>query len=247
MTVLAVLAVLEGLVRADVLPSTQFPAVTATVRALSELVRERELWTNVAHTMQGWAIGLSFAAAAGIPLGVLIGSSPLLYRCLRAPIEFLRPIPSVALIPLAILVYGTGLEMKVFLVAFASFWPLLFQALYGVQDVDPVIRDTARSFRLGPLSRLVRVTMPSAAPYIATGLRISASIALVLAVTAELVVGAPGLGRAINVAHASGAVTPMYALIIVAGVLGWALNAGFRRAEREVLHWHPSQRAGAEA
>ncbi len=244
---LAMLAMLEVLSRTEVIPSAHFPPVTTTFQTLLELVGERELWTNVGHTMQGWAIGLGIAAAVGIPSGMLIGSRPLLYRCLRLSIEFLRPIPSVALIPLAVIVYGTGLEMKVFLVAFASFWPLLFQALYGVQDVDPVLRDTARSFRLGPMSRLVRVTMPSAAPYIATGVRISASVALVLAVTAELVVGAPGLGRAINIAHSSGAVRPMYALIIVAGLLGWAVNAGFRRAERNLLHWHPMQRGGVEA
>ncbi len=241
------LGLLEVLSRAEVIPSTHFPPTTSTLQALWELAGEPELWADVRHTVQGWAIGLGVAAVIGIPLGMLIGSRPLLYRCLRLPIEFLRPIPSVALIPLAVIVYGTGLQMKVFLVVFASFWPLLFQALYGVQDVDPVLRDTALSFRLGPISRLVRVTMPSAAPYIATGLRISASIALVLALTAELVVGAPGLGRAINIAHSSGAVGPMYALIIVAGLLGWAVNAAFHRMERRVLHWHPTQRGGVEA
>ena len=82
---------------------------------------------------------------------MLVGSSRLLYRALRVPIEFLRPIPSVALIPLAVLVYGTGLQSKVFLAAFASFWPLFIQTLYGMQDVDPVLTDTAKSFGLGAL------------------------------------------------------------------------------------------------
>ena len=84
-----------------------------------------------------------------MPAGILIGSSRWAYRALRVPIEFLRPIPSVALIPLAVLVYGTGLQSKVFLAAFASFWPMLIQTIYGVQDVDPVATDTARSFGLG--------------------------------------------------------------------------------------------------
>ena len=103
-------------------------------------------WAAVGNTLQGWALGLGIAALIAIPAGILIGSSRLLYRALRGVIEFLRPIPSVALIPLAVLVYGSGLESKVFLAAFAATWPLLMQTLYGVQDVDPVATDTARSF-----------------------------------------------------------------------------------------------------
>ena len=187
-------------------------------------------------------IGLGLAALIAIPAGIVIGSSRLLYRSLRAVIEFLRPIPSVALIPLAVLIYGSGLESKVFLATFAATWPLLMQTLYGVQDVDPVATDTARSFGFGRASRLLRVTLPSAIPYIATGVRISAAVALILCVTAELVIGAAGLGREINLARQGGAVDLMYALIIATGLLGWALNAVFARGERRVLHWHPSAR-----
>jgi ABC-type nitrate/sulfonate/bicarbonate transport system permease component len=165
-----------------------------------------------------------------------------LYRALRGVIEFLRPIPSVALIPLAVLIWGSGLESKVFLAAFAATWPLLMQTLYGVQDVDPVATDTARSFGFSRPQRLVHVTLPSAVPYIATGVRISAAVALILAVTAELVIGSPGLGREINIARQSEAVDDMYALIAVTGLLGWGVNVVFSRVERRVLHWHPSQR-----
>ena len=194
------------------------------------------------HTLQGWAIGLALAALIAIPSGIVIGSSRLLYHALRAVIEFLRPIPSVALIPLAVLIYGSGLESKVFLATFAATWPLLMQTLYGVQDVDPVATDTARSFGFGRARRLLWVTLPSAIPYIATGIRISAAVALILCVTAELVIGASGLGREINLARQGGAVDLMYALIIATGVLGWAMNAVFTRGERRVLHWHPSAR-----
>jgi ABC-type nitrate/sulfonate/bicarbonate transport system permease component len=161
----------------------------------------------------------------------------------RAVVEFLRPIPSVALIPLAILIWGSGLESKVFLAAFASTWPLLMQTLYGVQDVDPVATDTARSFGLSRPQRFLHVTLPSAGPYIATGIRISAAVSLILAVTAELVIGSPGLGQQINIARQSENVDVMYALIAVTGLLGWGVNVVFTRLERRVLFWHPSQRA----
>src|SRR5690606_1304195 len=146
-------------------------------------------------------------------LGIVIGSHWALTASLRAVIEFLRPVPSVALIPLAILLFGTDLQSKVFLAAFASFWPILIQTLYGMQDLDPVAIDTARAFGLGRLERMWRMTLPNALPYIATGVRISSAVALILVVTAELVIGAPGLGREISVASSNGVLPLMYGLI----------------------------------
>jgi ABC-type nitrate/sulfonate/bicarbonate transport system permease component len=242
--VVAVLALFELLTRTEVISSRHFPPPTEMFAALADEVVTGDFWTAVGNTMQGWAIGLAVAAAIAIPVGIVVGSSALLYRAVRAVIEFLRPIPSVALIPLAVLIWGSGLESKVFLAAFASTWPLLMQTLYGVQDVDPVATDTARSFGLSRAQRLLYVTLPSAVPYIATGVRISAAVALILAVTAELVIGAPGLGREINIARQGDAVDIMYALIAVTGLLGWGVNIVFSRLERRVLHWHPSQRAG---
>jgi ABC-type nitrate/sulfonate/bicarbonate transport system permease component len=232
----------ELLTRTEMISSRHFPPPTDTFAALADEVTTADFWAAVGNTMQGWAVGLAVACAIAIPAGIVIGSSGLLYRSLRGVIEFLRPIPSVALIPLAVLIWGSGLESKVFLAAFASTWPLLMQTLYGVQDVDPVATDTARSFGFGRAQRLLHVTLPSAVPYIATGVRISAAVALILAVTAELVIGAPGLGREINIARQSEAVDIMYALIAVTGLLGWGMNVLFTRIERRVLHWHPSQR-----
>jgi ABC-type nitrate/sulfonate/bicarbonate transport system permease component len=240
--ILVVLATFELASRAGVF-SSNFPPITEMFSALADIAVTTAFWESVWQTLQGWGLGLGIAALISIPLGIVLGASPLLYRALRGVIEFLRPIPSVALIPLAVLVYGTGLESKVFLAAFAATWPLLLQTIYGVQDVDPVATDTARSFGFSRAQRLVRVTLPSAVPYIATGIRISSSVALILAVTAEIVIGAPGLGRDVNLARQGGAFDLMYALIITTGLLGWGLNVVFTRAERRVLHWHPSQRA----
>jgi ABC-type nitrate/sulfonate/bicarbonate transport system permease component len=232
----------ELLTRSGILNPHHVPPMTDTVAELAQLLQESSFWSAVGSTLQGWALGLGIAAALAIPLGILIGSSATAYRAVRFVVEFLRPIPSVALVPLAVLIYGVGLESKVFLAAFASFWPLFVQTLYGVQDVDPVATDTARSFGLNGFERLFRIKLPSAVPYIATGLRISSSVALILAVTAEIVIGSAGLGREINIARQGGAIELMYALIITTGLLGWALNIATTRAERRVLHWHPSHR-----
>jgi len=240
--VLGILALLELVVRIGLIPSRYFPPMTTTFRTLFEQLGEASFWTAVFQTLQGWAIGLAIATIIAVPLGMLIGSNAYIYRGLRPIIEFLRPIPSVALIPLAILIYGTGMQSKVFLAVFASTWPMLIQAIYGVRDLDPVQRETAKSFRIPAKDRFLRVTLPGAIPYIATGLRISSATALVLVVTAELVIGAPGLGRAINTARAGGVPELMYALTIATGLLGWGLNAILSRIEARALHWHPSQR-----
>jgi ABC-type nitrate/sulfonate/bicarbonate transport system permease component len=246
-SVVGVLVLFDLLPRIGVLPRDHFPPISEMLSTLGEQLGEARFWEAVGNTLQGWALGLAIAAGLAIPIGIVIGSSRLLYRASRGVIEFLRPIPSVALIPLAILIYGTGLESKVFLAAFACFWQLLVATLYGVQDVDPVATDTARSFGFSRVQRLFRVTLPSAVPYIATGLRIASAVSLILCVTAELVIGSPGLGRSINLARSGGNEELMYALILTTGILGVLLNGIFVRAERRVLHWHPSQRPGERA
>jgi len=242
LAVAGVLVLFEILPRVGALPIRFFPPMSEILTTLGHTLTEAEFWVAIADTLKGWALGLGIAAAVAIPLGILLGSSRLLYRAVRGPIEFLRPVPSVALVPLAVLIFGTGLQSTVFLAAFAAFWQLLVQTVYGVQDVDPMAIDTARSFGFSAPSRLIHVTLPSSAPYIATGLRIASSVALILSVTAELVIGSPGLGREINVARSGGNVELMYALILATGLIGWFLNGIFVRIERRVLHWHPTHR-----
>ena len=242
---LVVLALWELAIRVGVISESNIPTMTGALGELVSQLGESGFWSAVGRTLEGWALGLGIAMALGVPLGILIGSSRWLFRAFRVPIEFLRPIPSVALIPLAVLIYGTGLQSKVFLAAFASFWPLLIQTIYGVQDVDPVATDTAKSFGLNRLARMWHITLPSAVPYIATGVRISSAVSLILVVTAELVIGAAGLGREINTARSGGNLEVMYALIVATGLLGWVLNIVMSAAEKRVLRWHPSQRAVA--
>jgi ABC-type nitrate/sulfonate/bicarbonate transport system permease component len=148
----------------------------------------------------------------------------------------------VALVPLAVLLYGSELRSVLVLVVYASFWQILIQTLYGIQDVDPVAEETARSYGLGPWARVRHVLWPSALPYVMTGLRLAAAVALVLAVTAELVIGAPGLGQRIAVAQTSQAVPELYALVVVTGLLGLLVNTGARAVERRALSWHQSVR-----
>jgi ABC-type nitrate/sulfonate/bicarbonate transport system permease component len=233
----------EILPRLGFIPRRYFPTSSEIGRALLDQLGQADFWTAVGDTLQGWAIGLAIAAVAGIVLGILIGSSHFLREFTASTIEFLRPIPSVALIPLAALLWSTNLQSKLLLVVYAAFWQVLLQVLYGVQDVDPVAQDTARAYGLGPWARVRHVVWPTALPYVMTGLRLAAAVALILAVTAELVIGNPGLGKTLAVAQSSGAVATTYALVVVTGILGVIVNVGFRAVERRALSWHPSLRA----
>jgi ABC-type nitrate/sulfonate/bicarbonate transport system permease component len=172
---------------------------------------------------------------------------PLLRAATASTVEFLRPIPSVALIPLVVLLYGATIRSTLVLVVYAAFWQVLVQMLYGVADVDPVAADTARSLRLGPLARAWYLTWPTALPYALTGLRLAAAVALILTVTGELVIGSPGLGREIAVAQSSNAVPAMYALVLVTGLVGVVANVGARALEKVLLPWHVSQRRDVPA
>ena len=140
------------------------------------------------------------------------------------------------------LAVGLGFSLVLYLVIIGSVWPLLVQALYGAQDVDSVARDMAAAYRVGHIRRFFRLTLPSATPYIVTGLRISATLALNVAVGVELIVGSQGLGEQINSEQLANHIPSMYAYIATAGILGVLINLGFRRVERSVLIWHPSQR-----
>jgi ABC-type nitrate/sulfonate/bicarbonate transport system permease component len=241
------LVLLEVVPRSGLVPERYLPPTSRIAGALADELGQASFWRALGDTLEGWAIGLAVAVAAGVGLGLLIGSVPALRAATASTIEFLRPIPSVALIPLAVLLFGTDLRSKLLLVVYASFWQVLVQVLSGTQDVDPVAMDTAHSYRLGRWARVRHVVWPTTLSYAVTGFRLAAAVALVLAITAELIIGSPGLGKEIAVAQTSGAVPAMYALVVVAGLLGVGVNLAARALERRVLAWHPSTRREAAA
>lgn len=218
------------------------PGVPAVARAIGDMLGESGFWARLGETLQTWAAGFALALVAGIPLGLTIGLVRPLFRTVRLLIDVLRPIPSIAVLPLAVLTIGSGIETKVYLVAFASFFPILFQALYGARDIDPVARETLRAYQLGRGRVLRHLVLPSALPYIATGLRLAATIGLVVAIAAELVIGSTGLGYQISQVQYASDTPAMYALVVATGVLGLTISMSLRRLERWALYWHPSQR-----
>lgn len=245
--VAVVLLVVELATRTDLLPSRFLPPPTETFAKLFELLAGPTAWIAMGETLRSWALGLAIAAVAGVALGLLVGSSELAYRATRPLVEFLRPVPSVALIPLVFLLFADNLSGgTVFLAAFAALWPMLVQTTYGIRGVMPTQTETARSFQIRRVDVAFRVVLPSAIPYIATGVRIASTVSLILVLTGEIVVGSGGIGQQINDARQGSAVAAMYAYVLLAGVLGVVLNAVFAAIERRLLRWHPSHREGLE-
>jgi NitT/TauT family transport system permease protein len=233
--------VLEFFTRLGLVDRVYLPPASTVLTSMAVLLMDPGFLGEVAATLLAWAVGLTIAVGLAVPAGAALGSSNLAYRGAQAVVEFLRPIPSVALIPLAVLLYGQGLQMKVFLIAYAASWPILVNAIYGVHDVDPVAKETARSFGFGRMAILARVSLPSAAPFIATGVRTASAVALIIAVAAELVAGAEsGIGKFIVEAGSSGERADLvYAATAVAGLLGFLTNFLLVRVERRLFAWQP--------
>lgn len=240
--VVVLLAAWEAISRGGLVNKQDLPPVTTVLKAFFEDLQTSELWSSVGNTALGWGIGLGIVIAVGVPLGALLGSSRIAYRASNLTLEFVRTIPSIAALPLLILIYGTQLKLTVVLVVLTALWPLLINTMYGMHDVDPVARETARVYGLGRVRIFLKVTIPSALPYIATGLRLSGVIALILAIAATLIAGGEGLGAAISEAAQSARTPVMYARILTAGLMGLLVTTLFVLLERRFLRWHASQR-----
>jgi ABC-type nitrate/sulfonate/bicarbonate transport system permease component len=240
----AALGLWQFLTAGGVLDSEEFPSMTSTLQALRDELTQAELWTAVRDTISGWAVGLLIGAGSAIIVGSVLGLSRFAYRSGVPVVEFFKTIPAVVILPVVVAKFGQTQTMKYVLVAFGVFWPMVVQVTYGVRSIDPTARDTATVLQIRGVRRFFVVTLPSAAPFIATGLRVSAAVALILSVVAELIGGSSGVGQRIVTAENSGptAYPIMYAYIFVAGILGILLAGMFALAERWALHWHETQR-----
>src|SRR5699024_3734467 len=197
------LGVWELLSRTEVLRSDYIPPASEVLLRIVELSGTAAFWLNVWGTLESVLLGLLVVLVLAPVLALLIGLVPAFRESVWFLTEFLKPIPPIVLIPLGLLLWGPALQMKITLIAFGSLWPFLTQLVYGINETDRTILDMSRSYRLGWKLTSTRVIAPSMLPYALTGLRISASIAVVVAVVTELVGGATGIGQAIAVAQAN--------------------------------------------
>jgi ABC-type nitrate/sulfonate/bicarbonate transport system permease component len=236
--VVLLLVLWELVARSSMLATVGFPPFSRVCEALWALAASGKIAGLLFPSVQRLVIGYAIAVAAGVSAGIAMGYFRVAHNLLEPLTEMLRPIPSPAYIPIAILFLGLGNEMKVFAIAFTSFFPILLNTYSGVQSVDVIQVNTARTFGYSSSATLVKVIIPSASPQICTGMRVSLAIALIMVVISEMVASVDGIGFFILNSQRGFRIPDMYAGVILLGVLGYALNALFVHAERYALRWH---------
>lgn len=180
------------------------------------------------QTFETALLGLAVAAFAGIIAGAMLGLSPVLERVVDPTIEALRPIPAVAFIPLALMMFGFGVSMEATIVAYACVWPILIVTISAVKAIEPRLLEVANALEMNFVERLRKIILPAAFVRINVGLRVATGIALVVAVTVEIVLNPRGLGYSLMLAQQSLRVDIMYAQLLWLCVIGYALNALLR-------------------
>jgi NitT/TauT family transport system permease protein len=222
----------EVAARSGWLKSESLSYPSAILMAAVGVVLDGSLFKAAAQTFGGAVYGLAVGATAGILLGVAFGLSRTFSQLMRVTTESLRPIPSVALIPLALLIHGYGFKMESSIVAFSCFWPLLIITESAVRGIEPRLVEVARVLGLGLVRRVTKIVLPAALPRIFVGLRLAAAVSLVVSVTVEITANPMGLGYALIVAQESMRPDRVFAFIGWIGLIGWALNAVLLLAQR---------------
>jgi NitT/TauT family transport system permease protein len=241
------LALAEVLGLTGVIPRSVLPLTSTVLGHAVQLPGNGRFLADLGATLEAWAVGLALTIVVGVPLGVLLGSLPGVRVATRAVVEFLRPIPSVALILLVSLVIGPGLRMLVTLIVYGAIWPVLYNTIAGLDDVDPMAKETHRAFGFSRLDTVRMVSLPSAAPFIATGIRLASSVAIILDIGAGYITGrinGAGLGAFIaDYSSGAGNLPVILAATIWAGILGLVLDRAIVGTEHRLLRWNHTRLA----
>jgi len=204
----------------------------------------RETWLFGAFTsdfvpsMIRLVLGYALSVVVGVALGFALGSFRTVRVATQPVVTFVRSIPAAALVPLAIVLFGIGTSMKVFLIAFVCAWPIVLNTAAALAELDATVAATARSYGISGLDRVRFVVLPAASPRIFAGMRTSISLAVLLLVTSEMFASTNGVGYWIIQAQQSFDVSEMWGGILLLGILGYVLNWTFGLVERRVLRWH---------
>jgi sulfonate transport system permease protein len=190
---------------------------------------------TIDHMIEGWLV----ASTAGVALGALIGSSRVARAYLEPVLEFLRPLPASAIIPVAIAIFGLTRSMAIGVIAFGAIWPMLLATVHGFAAVEPRLYEVARMLHLSRAAVVFKIALPSALPDILAGLRLGLTVALILSVVCEMIAGLDGLGNWVLLSARMFRSPDLFAGVILLGVLGFAGALALNAAERYMLAWRP--------
>jgi ABC-type nitrate/sulfonate/bicarbonate transport system permease component len=232
--VLALLA-LEAGARITHMRSDSLAAPSEIVMAFGEAVTDGSLLQATRDTLVSAFAGLAIGGSIGLLLGVALGMIPVLDRLMEVTVESIRPIPSVALLPIALIAMGFGYRMEIVIVAFACVWPLLIFTRAAVRGIEPRLIEVSRAMRLSADARVTKIIIPAALPRIFIAFRLAAGIALIVAVTVEIAINPLGLGAAIMTAQQALRPDLMLAYLVWIGVVGFALNSALVFAQQRLF------------
>jgi ABC-type nitrate/sulfonate/bicarbonate transport system permease component len=238
LVLMAMLPAWELVSRAELVNPLFFPAMTKIIRSFFELSITGAIPLQIVLSLKRAAAGYFLAAAVFIPLGIGMGLWRRIYDIFELVIELARPVPPPVIVPVAMLFFGIGDEMKVFVIFFSCAWPILLNTYDGVRGIDPVLLNTARTFGLSRWRTISRVVLPATSPQIMTGMRISLAITLILVVISEMVGSTDGIGYFILDSQRRFKVSQMYAGMLALAILGYALNQLFLVFYNWVMAWH---------
>jgi ABC-type nitrate/sulfonate/bicarbonate transport system permease component len=222
----------EALVNPILLSRPSLVAVT-----LWEIISAGDFLRPLGQTVALFATGYAIASVLGVAIGVAMGVSKAAYGLLEPLVELLRPVPKPALVPALFLFLGIGEATRITVVVLAAIFPVLINTLQGVRGIDPVLLDTARTFRCSRWRTVFQVVLPAAMPGILAGMKVGLGLGLVLVVLAEMLAGETGLGYLILDLQRSFQIRDMYAWVIILAALGGVLSLVFDKAERHLVPW----------
>jgi NitT/TauT family transport system permease protein len=198
---------------------------SAILLAFIEALRDGSVLTTTRDTLFTAFTGLAIGGAVGLLIGILLGVLPVADRLMEVSIESIRPIPSIAILPIVLIALGFGYRLEIAIISYACMWPLLILTRAAVRGVEPRLMEVSRALRLSPAARVVKIVIPAALPRIFVAFRLAAGIALIVSVTVEIAINPLGLGHALMVAQQALRPDLMLAWLVWLGVVGWGLNA----------------------
>ena len=214
-----------------------FPAPSAIIAKLVEMARSGELTENVLISLQRIALGFLLGGVPAIVIGIAMG----IWRPIRAIVDPLivatYPIPKSSLLPLILLIFGLGEMSKVMMVAIGVFYPMAINATAGVLQINQIYLDVGKSFKASPWDTFRTIALPGALPFIMTGVKLGAGLALILIAIAEMVGAKSGIGYMIWSAWETFAVAKMYVGLFVIALIGFAISLILNEVERWLIRW----------
>jgi NitT/TauT family transport system permease protein len=197
-----------------------------------------EIFPYIADTAMVTCIGFLLAGIFGILFGLWVGLSKRAEKLFFPSIDAMRSVPPIALFPVIILFFGIENTMKIIFIFFGAIWPIIINTVHGVKSVDPMYIKVSHNLGHSSKTTLWRVIFPSSLPGIFTGLNISLSISLILAIVCEMLIGNRGLGFFLNYSKRNFDYDEMYATIFIIAIMGWLLNKLFILLDKKILNWY---------